>query len=173
MSHLAICPDTKVGALLEAYPALEPALIAIAPAFEKLRNPMLRRTVAKVATLSQAAKIGGLPVNELVRRLREAAGQVEPGVPQPAPPAESVETEPAWVATVMVAHEIDGDAMLEQGVHPIGAVRTQAARIGPGEAVRLATSFRPEPLIEAMRQAGLTVHSQPTPAGRWVTWFAK
>ena len=46
MSHLAICPDTKVGALLEAYTALEPALIAIAPAFEKLRNPMLRRTVA-------------------------------------------------------------------------------------------------------------------------------
>ncbi len=70
--NLPITPDTKVGALLEAYPELEEHLIACAPAFAKLRNPLLRRTVAKVATLEQAARVGGIGVRDLVRRLREA-----------------------------------------------------------------------------------------------------
>jgi hypothetical protein len=65
----------KVGELLEAYPDLEATLIGLAPEFAKLRNPILRRTVAKVATLHQAARIGGLDVRELVRTLRAAAGQ--------------------------------------------------------------------------------------------------
>lgn len=73
--NLPIHPETKVGALLDAYPELEAVLISIAPAFEKLRNPILRRTVAKVATLEQAARIGGVRVRDLVNQLRQAAGQ--------------------------------------------------------------------------------------------------
>jgi hypothetical protein len=44
-----IGPETTVGALLEAYPELERVLMEMAPAFAKLRNPVVRRTVAKVA----------------------------------------------------------------------------------------------------------------------------
>ncbi|MFH1755446.1 MAG: DUF1858 domain-containing protein, partial [Candidatus Latescibacterota bacterium] len=55
----SITPDMKVSALLEAYPELEDVLIGIAPAFKKLRNPVLRRTVAKLTSLRQAAQVGG------------------------------------------------------------------------------------------------------------------
>lgn len=165
---LPICPDTKVGALLDAYPALEQVLISMAPAFEKLRNPMLRKTVAKVATLSQAARVGGLPVNELVRTLRKAAGQT--GDATAAAP-ETDAPEPAWVAGGRVAHDVDGDRMLEAGVHPIGKIRACTAELKPGEVVRLTTSFRPEPLIDAMRRAGLEVYSSETAPGRHTTWF--
>lgn len=44
----------RVAELLDAYPALEPVLVAQAPAFARLRNPVLRRTVARVATLEDA-----------------------------------------------------------------------------------------------------------------------
>ena len=52
-SKITISPKTKVGELLDAYPELEPVLMAMSPAFEKLKNPVLRKTVARVATLQQ------------------------------------------------------------------------------------------------------------------------
>ena len=75
-----ITPATKVAELLEAYPELEETLIAQAPAFKRLKNPVLRRTVAKVASLEQAASVGGVTVRDLVATLRRAVGQ-EPDAP--------------------------------------------------------------------------------------------
>ena len=46
---MVISPKTKVGELLDAYPELESVLMEMSPAFEKLKNPILRRTVARVA----------------------------------------------------------------------------------------------------------------------------
>jgi hypothetical protein len=66
-----ILPETKVGALLQAYPQLEDELIAIAPRFTALRNPVLRRTVARITTLAQAA-VAEIPTRELVDRLRSS-----------------------------------------------------------------------------------------------------
>jgi len=73
---LPITPETKVAALLEAYPELEPVLIAAAPAFNKLSNPVLRRTIARVTSLRRAAEVAGIPMRELVVRLRAAAGRM-------------------------------------------------------------------------------------------------
>lgn len=54
-TELIITPKTKVLQLIETYPQLEELLIEMVPTFEKLKNPVLRRTVAKIATLQQAA----------------------------------------------------------------------------------------------------------------------
>ncbi|MBR9976721.1 MAG: DUF1858 domain-containing protein [Bacteroidetes bacterium] len=75
MNTLEITPQTKVAELLEAHPQLEDVLIDMAPAFRKLKTPLLRRTIARVATLRQAAMTGDLPVSDVVGRLREAVGQ--------------------------------------------------------------------------------------------------
>ena len=75
--ELIITPKTKVLDIIEAYPVLEDVLISYVPAFEKLKNPLLRRTVGKVATLQQAALIGNVSVGDLVNYLREKIGQNE------------------------------------------------------------------------------------------------
>ena len=49
MAGLIISPKTKVLQLIETYPQLEDVLIEYAPAFKKLKNPVLRKTVAKIA----------------------------------------------------------------------------------------------------------------------------
>jgi hypothetical protein len=167
--NLPITPETKVGALLEAYPGIEEILIGWVPAFAKLRNPILRKTVAKVATLDQAARIGGIPARELVRKLREATGQ-DAGEMLPAG-----ETKPAPVETAgsldgaIIRFEIDADRMLETGEHPLGKMRRCAAQLGPNEVVRLTSSFRPVPLIDAFASAGFQVHSTHHGPGRYVT----
>ena len=66
MNNVVIGPETRVGDLLDAYPEAEQVLIGIAPQFKALRNPVLRRTVARVATLEQAARVAGMSARELV-----------------------------------------------------------------------------------------------------------
>lgn len=61
MEKLIITPKTKVFELLLAYPELEALLIEMAPVFKKLQNPVLRRTIARVTTLQQAAQVGEIP----------------------------------------------------------------------------------------------------------------
>lgn len=168
-----ITPETRVGALLEAYPDLEAALIAMAPAFAKLKNPMLRKTVARIATLEQAAHIGGVPVRELVRRLREAAGQPVGDISAAEPAARATSDIPDRIRQKEIRFRIDGDEMLERGTHPIGKVRECVARLDPEGAVLLVTSFRPDPLIEAMRKSGLEVHSAEDPSGKHLTYIAR
>ena len=70
-----ITPETKVGELLTHYPELEELLLQFSPAFATLKNPILRRTVAQVTSLRQAAKVGNANIVEMVNSLRQAAGQ--------------------------------------------------------------------------------------------------
>ena len=63
--------NTKVLELIEAYPHLEEVLISYVPAFKKLKNPILRNTVARIATLRQAAAIGNVKTEDLVNLLRK------------------------------------------------------------------------------------------------------
>jgi hypothetical protein len=75
MEQLVITPKTKISDLLDAYPHLEDLLIEMAPPFKKLKNPLLRKTIARITTISQAATIGSLNVEELVNKLRSEVGQ--------------------------------------------------------------------------------------------------
>lgn len=164
-----IGPETTVGALLEAYPQAESVLVEMAPAFAKLRNPVVRRTVAKVATLEQAARIGGISLQQMIQRLREVTGQSGPDAPARPDAAGS---EAAWLTAGRVVEQIDADAMLERGIHPIGKIREAVGALGPGEVVVLRSSFRPQPLIETLRRAGAAVHSSMEGTAH-LTWFGK
>lgn len=166
---LTINPSTKVGDLLDAYPGMDEVLIGIAPAFSKLRNPILRKTVAKLATLEQAAKIGGVTVREIVTKVRVAAGQHGGEITEPASASACAEPAPCWHNEARVGLRVDADAMLEQGVHPLGMVMQAAAKLERGAIIRIESGFRPEPLIEKMQAQGLAVWSRETSPGRHAT----
>jgi hypothetical protein len=68
---MQITPDTKIHDLLQEYPSLKAWLLAYAPAFEKLGNPVVYNTVGRVATLEAAAKMGDVDVAVLVDAVRE------------------------------------------------------------------------------------------------------
>lgn len=72
-NKLNINAKTRIMELIEAYPHLEEVLISYVPAFKKLKNPVLRKTVARIATLQQAAVIGNINTDELVNLLRKEA----------------------------------------------------------------------------------------------------
>ncbi|MEW5914217.1 MAG: DUF438 domain-containing protein [Thermodesulfobacteriota bacterium] len=57
---------TKVYDLVEEHPFIIDYLIRQSPHFERLKNPMLRKTLGKVADLNKAAGIAGLKVEDLL-----------------------------------------------------------------------------------------------------------
>ena len=151
--RVPITPQTKVGPLLDSWPELEETLISAAPEFAKLKHPILRKTVGRVATLARAAKMADLDPVALVNRLRVAAG-LEPIAGEGAD-EEIAEEAPGWIDAVRVKATIDADAVLESGENPLPCVRREAAGLLPGEAIRVRSSFRPIPLLEALRKDGL------------------
>ena len=149
---LRITPKTKVLQLIEAYPQLESVLVAMVPAFRKLQNPLLRRTVAKVATLQQAAAVGGLKVEELINRLRREMGQDLC--------AEGAGTayntaRPAWFDPTRVTAKLDARPMLEAGEQPVNQAMADLAALAPGAIYELSAPFLPAPLIDKGASLGL------------------
>jgi hypothetical protein len=170
VSGLPITPETKVGELLEAYPALEETLVAMAPTFAKLKNPILRRTVARVATLAQAARVGGVEPREMVRTLRREAGLPdEPSAAEAAASGEVADAPPAWLDETRVVARLDADAILARGEHPLGAVQGAATGLSAGDQLLLSSGFLPAPLLDAMRGRGFETASYRGADGRIVT----
>lgn len=152
--------DTKVGALLDAHPELEAVLVGLSPEFKRLQNPLLRRTVARIATLSQAARIGGIPAPDLVRALRRALGQevVEPPPGHEAP--DEPEPEPEWARGAVPSEWLDAQQILAGSGSPVGVLGARLAEAAPGTILGLRAPFYPAPLVDSLRQRGYALHAR-------------
>ena len=71
-----------VARLLDEHPELIEVLAGYHAHFKQLRNRLLRRVMAPRVTVAQAARMAGLPPDELLSVLRRAVG--EPEGPRPA-----------------------------------------------------------------------------------------
>ncbi|MFP4370282.1 MAG: DUF1858 domain-containing protein [Candidatus Kapaibacterium sp.] len=143
--ELIITPKTKVANLLDNYPQLEDDLINYVPAFKKLRNPVLRKTVAKITTLQQAAAVGNVKVEDLINFLRKKVGQ------------EAVDLEsdmqfntkkPGWFDESRIKNEIDIREILNAGEQPVNQVVSDMKKLERGDILPVIAPFIPAPLID-------------------------
>ncbi len=70
---MQIDPKTKLDELLCNYPFLKEFLIKMNPHFKTLDNPLMRKTLGRVATLSRVAMVGGI---ELAKLMDGIAGEI-------------------------------------------------------------------------------------------------
>ena len=70
---MTIGPKTKIDELISKYPFIKEFLVRLDPHFKALENPLLRKTLGKVATLSKAAMVGGVRLDRLIN---EIAGEI-------------------------------------------------------------------------------------------------
>ncbi len=57
---------TKVHDLLSAYPFIKEYLLQLHPHFKTLNNPLMMKTVGRVATLNKAANAVGIPIDRFL-----------------------------------------------------------------------------------------------------------
>ena len=172
-NDLPIDPSTKVGALLDRYPELEDVLIGIAPPFKKLKNAILRRSVAKVASLRHVAAVGGLSVDELVNKLRAAVGQ-EPIAVENISAADSYfSSQPEWFDRTKIAASIDEREGGDPDRMAVTEVLQKATRLQQTEILELITTFLPAPGIDVMKSKGFLVWSVREEPELIRTYFSK
>jgi len=142
---LIITPKTKILQMIETYPQLEDILIEYAPAFKKLKNPVLRRTVGRIATIQQAAAIGNVKVEDLINRLRKEVRQdlFAAGMEH-----NYITKRPDWYVPEKVKTVFDIREMLERGERPVDQAITDLQKLKKDEIYKLIAPFLPAPLID-------------------------
>ncbi|AFV76083.1 DUF2249 domain-containing protein [Thermus oshimai] len=149
-----VTPEMKVGEVLRRWPHLLEVFLEASPAFQKLKNPLLRRTMPNLVTVAQAERMGGLEPGTLVARLNRALGVEEP------PQAPSGEGEsllqappPSWLSAPLGFH-LDVRPILEAGGEPFQAIMAAAKEVKPGERLVLEVLFEPIPLYKVLAKQG-------------------
>jgi len=170
-NKIELTPETKVHDLLDAYPELEDALIKIAPPFKKLKNPFLRKTVAKVATVKHISSVGNVPLNELLNKIRVAIGQETK--------IDSYDDEnyfmdqPDWFSENKIALSITEDKVEEKDKMTLVIILEKAREVQKGSIIELITSFLPAPGIDILKSKGYSVWSKKEPDEIIKSYFLK
>ncbi len=171
MEKLIINPRTKVLQLIETYPELEEVLISEVPAFSKLKNPVLRKTVARITNLQQAAIVGQIEVDYLINLLRKHVDQevfhTESG-------GHKISMEkPDWVEGAQLFKSLNTKPMLEAGEHPIAIVIEDLKRLPDDQVYMVEAPFIPAPLIEKASSIGFAYWVEKKDENSWNIWFKK
>lgn len=171
MDKIQITPQTRVGDFLDSFPEQEEFLISLSPAFEKLRNPILRRTIGKVATFQQVAVVGNIPLNTIINSLRKVAGQNQ--TDEIMSTNNNLNEKPVWFDNEKISETLDAREMLQAGQHPLAEVIKRTSGMQPGQILELITPFTPMPLIEKVIANGLMAYVNPISESEVQTYFCK
>jgi hypothetical protein len=172
MEKLIITPKTRIFDLLQSYPELEELLISLSPEFKKLRNPVIRNTVAKVANIGQAATIGGLNVEEMVNRLRNRVGQGS--IEQIDETGTKYVTErPDWFNQESITGNIDIRDMLNRGEQPVHEVLSALKQLGDSDILAVIAPFVPAPLLDKTLSLGYRHWMDKRGDGEYRVYFMK
>jgi len=171
-NSLDINANTKIGALLEAYPQLEDVLLRLSPSFAKLKNPVLRKTVGRIASIRQAAEIGGVNLGEMILALRKAAGMESPPADE-SPVEEQQGAKLEWVNPDSVSLTFDARPVIDGGGSPMKDILEKAGQLNAGEILLLITSFVPAPIIELLNSKGFRCWTQNSDSGEVNTYIIR
>ncbi len=150
-----VTPETKIGTLLDKFPQLESLLISMSPAYKKLNNPILRKTVGKVASLRQVAQTGGFSVVEFVNTIRKEIGLENEDFTGETTSSSSLSQEaPGWGKERTVKKTLDARSIIDSGDSPLNRILTELSDLGEHNVYLLITPFLPAPLLDAVEKKG-------------------
>lgn len=147
----------KVSDLLDAYPQLEGTLLELSPAFSKLRNPILRRTVAKVTTLQQAAKVAGISPILLLETLRQAAGLPIDNSNESIDIDNEQKDKPEWFGEMNITIRFDTRPIIESGENPMQEIIRLSKELQNNQIMELTAPFKPVPIMDLLKSKGFEV----------------
>ena len=176
-----ISADMTVARLLEEHPELVEVLAGYHAHFKQLRNRLLRRVMAPRVTVAQAARMAGVPADELLGVLRRAVGE-ETSPPHPAlspegrgEVAEALRGEggppprPDFPEARQVHLDVRED--IRRGEEPFARIMAAVKAMGRDQVLVLRAPFEPIPLYDVLGKRGLAHWTEQRAADDWSVWF--
>ena len=177
MATPQVTADTTIARALAADPDLVDRLIAFNPVFRKLKNPILRRTMARLASFADAARVAGVPLQTLLDVANGARIATPPCVaPQNAEAqAAANAAAPDWVATFdrAAAASLDVRPLLSSGGDPFAKIMGVVAKLAPCAVLVLEAPFDPAPLRRVLAGKGFSEHAECLAPDHWRVYFRK
>ena len=167
-----ITPETKIHDLLTNYPQLEEYLMQLNSKYKKLKNPVLRRTIGRVATLKQVAMIGGYHPLDLVNMLRQELGMEELQTGDIQEGLDDNSEKPKWAETTPSV-VIDANELLDSDKNPLAETNKALNSLKDGEVLLIKSDFLPSPLIDSFKENGKDVYSIKQSDKEFLTYIKK
>ena len=171
-----ILQSERLQSVFERDERLIDIIASHSPALAKLRNSPMRRIMARVTTVAQAARLCGIPAAQLVDELNAALGFemsdtsiASAGESQFTPEFADHATAPEW--TRQIAVELDVRDDLRNGREPFSRIMAAVALLRPSSVLRLRTTFEPVPLFSVLAKRGFEHHAEQHGAEDWLVWF--
>jgi hypothetical protein len=164
--------ETVVADAIKADPAVIERLARLHPAFEKLRNPLLRKVMARLVTFGEAAKLAGVGVEVM---LAAANGTATEASPATATGVTEEEKAPLWVehADLRERVALDVRPILAEGGEPLGPIMRVAATVPPEGLLILDAPFDPVPLRRVLANKGFESYRRALAPEHWRVWFRR
>ena len=173
-THVAPAPirvQDRVSDVLARDEALVDVFVRHAAHFSKLRNRAMRKVMARLVTVEQAAQMAGIGAEDLVRELNEALGL--------AAPDEGVASEWRGTASAISAvhpatapvRELDVREDLRAGREPFSKIMGAVGTLRTGEVLHLRAIFEPAPLFTVLGKRGFAHESVQHAPDDWSVWF--
>lgn len=149
---MVIDAHTKIGALLKQHPQALEAIIGISPAFEKLRNPILRKLMAGRTSIAMAAKIGGCTIDDFYRQL-QPLGFV---VGDKKETSEKRKPLPPFMLQLKKEQlvELDVRKNIASGNDPLQLIMQRIHSLQKGQVLKIINTFEPAPLMQLLAKKG-------------------
>lgn len=168
-------PDTVVADAIKTDPDVIDRLVALDPVFRKLKNPVLRKVMARLVRLRDAAQVAGVPLDTLMAAVNGAPAAAENGSPASDLAQPAVESPPDWLAGLDWdrAQHLDVRPVLAAGDEPLGLVMRRAAKVKDGEFLVLSAPFDPVPLRRVLGRKGFVSYARRLRREHWQVGFLR
>ncbi len=151
---MQIDENTKISDIINKHPSAIDAIVRLSGHFEKLRIPILRKTLAKRVTIKQAARIGGVSVSAFY-------GVLSPlGFVVPLKPQQNFEhfqqAKNACQFTGEIKNEetFDVRQLLQNNKDPFNLILKRLKDLPIGHTLNVINTFEPIPLISILTTKG-------------------
>ena len=175
-----IVAGDRVSDVLARDESLVEIFAGVAPPFAKLRNRAMRRIMARLVTVEQAARMGGVSTDLLLRDLNAALG-AHSGSDTRTPPMPSLDGNipgEDWREYPTDAHpshativELDVRDDLRAGREPFSRITAAVSTLADDNVLHLRTLFEPVPLYAVLGKRGFHHEATAHAADEWSVWF--
>jgi uncharacterized protein (DUF2249 family) len=169
---LPVTASDRVSDVLARDESLVEVFVRQAPHFAKLRNRAMRKVMARLVTVEQAARTANVSADDLVTELNAALG-----IPT-APPSTAARERSTIAAEEPLVHpasahviEVDVRDDLRSGREPFSRIMSAIASLADREVLHLRAIFEPVPLFSVLGKRGFAHESQSHADDDWSVWF--
>ena len=163
--------NTRISTLIKEKEETITAIASINKHFIKLKNPILRRVLAPRVTVADAAKVGGVEVEVMIKKLEEIGFKFEGEMVQKSHTNIINTKNMSTTKNIKNLVSLDVRPTLASGEDPFNIIMKAVKVLKEEETLQIINSFEPIPLIKKLESKGYESWTERPEEGEVHTFF--